>query len=768
MPKIPDAPKASPKTPEKKYTKSGDAPEKLRPYIFHGVDLDYANRQDAIGDCPFCSREKKFRVNVETGLFRCLVCAEGTAKGGGNMYTFMRAIHQLSMNSTSPAMLDEIRAERGFMGTQILTDWGVCVSCTTGDIIVPGYGVDKKLNQLYRYLKQPEGKYRLIPTPGAGHQLHGLETYSGEPEWVFLCEGPWDGMALQEAMRHVKLNPHTNEYALTTDLSESMVTLFDVVAVPGCNVFNPGWASLFKNKNVYIVYDNDYPRTNPKTGSPIESAGYAGSKRVTQILCANKGSVPKGVGYLRWGDEGQSHSQAFPDGHDVRDHIVGTGTSPEDRMGAVADIVARLENVPYEWVEQGAVQQEVKSVGVKECNTHAELIAAWKKAMLWGEGLESALNAMLASCMSTMLVGDQLWMKIYGPPSCGKSTLCEAISTSNHVYAKSSFRGFLSGAKAGEDGEDTSMVTKVNGKTLVTKDGDTLLQLPNLGQVLSEGRDIYDGATRANYRTGKDVDYLGIRMTWILCGTSSLRQLDQSELGARFLDCVIMDGIDDALEDAVLTKVAHRSERNMSQIAGLDLDSHQDSEMTEAMRLTGGYVDFLRNNAVDLMAQTTMSESAKSICARLGKFTAIMRARPSERQKENAEREFAARLTSQLTRLAKCTAVVMNEPSVGLKALKQTHKIALDTSRGVTYDIVRLMFNSKVYDNRDGWDHSAMAILLNKSKEDIAKLLRFLKDINAVEYVRIKRGNVTGPAQWRLTDGLFNLYKYIHIDMLRS
>ena len=61
-----------------------DVPEKLRPYTFHGVELDWHGKEDAIGDCPFCGRERKFRVNVKTGLFRCLVCSEGSAKGGGN------------------------------------------------------------------------------------------------------------------------------------------------------------------------------------------------------------------------------------------------------------------------------------------------------------------------------------------------------------------------------------------------------------------------------------------------------------------------------------------------------------------------------------------------------------------------------------------------------------------------------------------------------------------------------------------------------------
>jgi len=48
----------------------------------------------------------------------------------------------------------------------------------------------------------------------------------------------------------------------------------------------------------------------------------------------------------------------------------------------------------------------------------------------------------------------------------------------------------------------------------------------------------------------------------------------------------------------------------------------------------------------------------------LGKFVSYMRARPSDRQDELAEREFAARLVSQFARLAAFLCVVMNRTSV--------------------------------------------------------------------------------------------------------
>src|SRR5690606_35550052 len=142
----------------------------------------------------------------------------------------------------------------------------------------------------------------------------------------------------------------------------------------------------------------------------------------------------------------------------------------------------------------------------------------------------------------------------------------EAISVNqDYVVAKSTIRGFHSGFKTDGNGEeDNSLIDQIRDKTLVTKDGDTLLQSPNLGQILSEARDLYDSTSRTHYRNKMSRDYAGVRMTWLLCGTSSLREIDQSELGERFLDCVLMDDIDDELEDAILWRVANRVDRNMS------------------------------------------------------------------------------------------------------------------------------------------------------------------------------------------------------------
>ncbi len=395
------------------------------------------------------------------------------------------------------------------------------------------------------------------------------------------------------------------------------------------------------------------------------------------------------------------------------------------------------------------------------CNNYKQLVNSWRKALQWTPGLDCSLSVMLASIASTRSVGDQLWVKIIGPASCGKSTLCEAISVNTrYVLAKSTIRGFHTGFSDGSD-DDHSLIAKLKDMTLVTKDGDTLLQSPNLGQILSEARDIYDTTSRTSYRNKVDRDYSGVRMTWILCGTNSLRSLDSSELGERFLDCVVMEGIDDELEDDILWRVVNRVDRNMALESDGNPENRYEPELAYAMQLTGGYVDHLRENATELLSQVEMDNSAKRMCVHLGKFVAYMRARPSKRQEETVEREFGARLVSQHTRLAKCLAIVLNAKDVDEEVMDRTKTVALHTSRGQTLDIVR-----SLYKFRKGLESRTIAMRTNRTDTETRSILRFLKSLGVVEINSgaTKRGARHSRGKWVLTEKIRLLYKKVMQD----
>lgn len=343
--------------------------------------------------------------------------------------------------------------------------------------------------------------------------------------------------------------------------------------------------------------------------------------------------------------------------------------------------------------------------------------------------------------------------------NCGKSTLCEALSV-NHEYvlAKSTLTGFHSGFKSDSEGaEDNSLVLKANGKTLVIKDGDTLLQMPNLGQILSQARDLYDGSSRTYYKNKMSKDYKGLRMTWILCGTASLASIDQSELGERFLNCTIMDGIDDELEEEILWRAANKARVNVTRESGDNTETQHDAALSEAMRLTGGYVGYLRKNANEILSSTDMSEESLRLCTRYGKFIAYMRARPSKMQEEKAEREMAGRLVIQITRLAMCLAAVLNRKTVDEEVMDRTRAVVLDTAKGVTMDIAKYLYNQP-----NGAETQAIVLKMNQEFGKIQKLLRFLSKIGAIEPKLPESEKIKHPKpRWHLTDTMRKLYKAV-------
>jgi len=728
-----------------------ELPEKLRPFAFHGLDLKDTGVGQYVADCPDCER-RKWSCSKE-GLWDCKVCATK-----GNAVEFLRHLHLACEQATTPAQYEELAADRKLLDSSTLVEWQVAHSSLSGAWVLPGYSEKGAIQQLYKYV-EVEGKRRLLATPGMRHKLHGVNLYDADRGVVYLCEGPWDGMALWEVLRQTK---ETGDGLRPTSSAEaSMAADASVLAVPGCSVFDEAWLPLFAGKDARLMYDNDHPVLSAKTGKEAAPGAFAGLQRVARML---KGTAAS-VGYLYWGAEG--YCRDLPSGYDVRDALL-AGAGPQKeyavvplaaRQRGLENLLERLREVPEAWEASPKSRKKGEAMECLPCEDYHTLVTAWRKAIRWIPGLDHALAVMLASVASTKTVGDQLWVKVMGPASCGKSTLCEAVSVaSKYVIAKSTLRGFHSGYN--REGEDTnfSFIAAVKDKTLVTKDGDALLQSPNLSQILSEARDLYDGTSRSSYRNEMSKDWAGIRMTWILCGTSSLRVIDSSELGERFLDCVIMEGIDDEVEDDVLNRVIHKADKNMSLVADDDLSTHQSPEMTVAMKLTGGYVHWLRENAQDVLSRIDFPDWAKQRVKWLAKFIAHMRARPSKVQEETAEREAAYRLASQLIRLAKCLALVLNRKEVDEVVMERTRQVALDTSRGRTQSMTAYM-----YDNPKGAEPRAVAMVLGAPEADVRRLLRFLGRIGVAELRQEKKSGITGKPLWRLTPRMQKMYYEVRL-----
>lgn len=739
-----------PRLPSKEY------PENLRPYIFHGIDLNYdENDKEAIGDCPFCYREDKFSIEIETSQSRCFVCGESM-----NARTFLKKLHSKSIESSNPLSYERLANERGLSYPETLIHWEVGISPIDRTWLVPGYSLENKvlkLGQLYRYITSAKRKL-LLPTPGFGHKMFGLNLYDPNKLEVFLCEGPWDAMVLWETLRRVKVI-EDGSFSSTANIDKSILADANVLAVPGCGTFFEDWTNLFEDAIVHILYDSDKPKDTH--GKIVPPAGLNGVKRVAKILSEAK-QPPESINYLCWGEEG--YDESLPSGYDIRDLLNQDGV--DKRINQLPELYNRLKKVPKEWLSSQAKKKAKVYGSVIEClkcETYKQVVTAWRKALKWTDGLDAALCVMLSSAMSTNQVGEQLWFKILGPPSSGKTTLLEGLAINKkYVLSKDTIRGFYSGWKS-SDGEDHSIAALCKGKTLATKDGDTLLKSPNLAQILSEARGLYDRCGRTHYRNTVAHEYEGHRMTWLLCGTNALREIDDSELGARFLDCVIMDTIDEEFEDDVAWRVANQEANAMLTASNGEPANQNPETLTKAMQLTGGYLDYLRENVTRLL-KVPPPEILKR-CTRYAKFVSIMRARPSKTSSSeaDAEREFSARLTKLLVRLCGCVVVVLNRKSPDVDVMKIVRKITLDTSRGQGLEITRSLYKAE-----EGLALSTISVYTEHTDYQTGKMLRFLHRLNIVKTIEIRerttRGTIRKLKRWDLTDSTRNLYRVVMND----
>lgn len=304
----------------RRATTDEDVTECLRPYTFHGLDLTVVDRH-GVGDCPFCGKENKFTVSVDVGLWRCLVCGIGSEKGGGNALTFIRLMHEWSVKA-SPNLHD-IAEDRLLLSPDTLVAWGVCkLFLDRQTWLVPGYNADGKLYQLYRRL-YIDGKWLLLPTPGVwpagtAHALHlPARDFDLTRPKIDVMEGPWDGMAMWEVAQAENLN---------------------VVAVPGCNVWQDSWSELCRGKNVTLWYDSDHPAPEALKQGRTMRAGLDGMCRVAKRLSG----IVASVRFVRWGVDG--YDAAKPSGWDVRDHL----SSASNRPAALLDLITKVELAPTE------------------------------------------------------------------------------------------------------------------------------------------------------------------------------------------------------------------------------------------------------------------------------------------------------------------------------------------------------------------------------------------------------------------------------------
>lgn len=305
-------------------------PKTLNQFRFHCIDIEYVPGEDeCVGECPFC-RKHKFCVNASNGLWKCWSCNTGghSVPGTNDSKSFVKQYWKDCFENTTTEFYKMIAEDRGICNVEALLDWGVVASNTTRELMIPGYGIDKKLRTLYKWTKI-KGKLRLLPTPTLGHSIMGGHLFDNEKPCVAICEGPWDAIKLYEVLNAVK---ETEEGALvpTANRENSLGAVVNVIGIPGVNSFCEEWTQLCSEKEVWLLFDNDYEKTNDQ-GHKIAPAALVGTQRTAAMLHAAD-NPPERIMYAAWGGDSQ-WSTDWPQGFDIRDMLLSLDNGDRDAKG---------------------------------------------------------------------------------------------------------------------------------------------------------------------------------------------------------------------------------------------------------------------------------------------------------------------------------------------------------------------------------------------------------------------------------------------------
>lgn len=731
--------------------KNGGESDRLRPYNFHGVNLESHGNQ-ATGDCPFCGREGKLSVEEATGLYRCFVCGSS-----GNGLTFTRQLYEASVvaHAANGEFVTALSEDRRLMSPATLRAWGVTLGLDGVTTLVPGYGPDGKLDQVYRRVQvqdKGEWSWRLLPTPGIWpdgkvHALHlPVGDFDASRPNVIVCEGPWDGMALWEVWGKQGETHNTN-----------------IVAVPGCNVWRDEWTDMCRGKVVTLMFDSDHPRqTTHAAGLPnsrVSRAGYDGMVRIAKKLSG----VAKAVWWLEWGPDGYDPSK--PSGYDVRDFLTEEGE--KDRFQRLTELVTNIVEVPRDIFNPVAsiINGNTQHIGALEsisCHTFEKCEEAWKEAVRMRSDLSDALAVVLSVCASTQQGGNQLFLQLIASAGGCKTTLLDGLLVSRHCHHLEHLTGFHSGWKLAEDSsKDCSLISRINGKTLITPEADVLMSSPRFHEIMGQQRRIFDGKSGATYKnTDKDIVYSGLRTPWIMAGTRAMMDHDQSHLGDRFIRFIIEDPPEK--EKREILRRAVRSERvAMLDTANGTAGSVVDPKTRLAQSLTGGYVDWLRANVEEELTKIEVPPSSEEYCIDLAELSADLRARPNEDRRKvetHDSKEMPTRLARQNIRLATCLAVVLNKKVVDWDVLRVVRKVALDTAAGHSLNIVQWLCSSDgnggSYQQAGGLMRGILEAWTGMYNDRLMNYLKFLCKIDVLEHRDVRQTS----GAWLLTDRVYDLY----------
>jgi hypothetical protein len=459
-----------------------------------------AGEDHVIGNCVFCGGDRFF-VNVETKMWDCKHCGRD-----GGFLTFLQEVVEFCIEGLGRTELRALVDDRG-ISAKTLRHHQVGYNTVTNRFVIPVYDMNRENVWDIRIYNPdaPAGRAKIMSTAGCTTALYGWEDLQRTDfDNIWLCEGEWDRMVMWEIIQ---------AEGLKRDI---------VVGVPGAGTFKGDWTVYFKDRDVYVVYDNDHERV--VRGKVQQGAGIRGAIKVYERLR----SAVHDMRFVHWPNK-------YRDKYDLRDYYNDHGADAKKTLKGVRALFQSLpKGLDIEEVEaEGASGIRYEGAGV-------EMQAVYDAFQKWLYLPDTTvLDVMFGSIIANRLPGDPLWLFIVDRSGGAKSVFLRAIEDSPSIVTTTSLtpHALISG-HTGMGGGDPSLIPRLDGKMLTIKDFTTILNmnLTKRDEIFGILRDAYDGKIEWVFGNGKVCSYTS--KFGILAGVTPAIELfteGHTALGERFL-----------------------------------------------------------------------------------------------------------------------------------------------------------------------------------------------------------------------------------------
>lgn len=538
-------------------------------------------------------------------------------------------------------------------------------------------------------LSTPDGKLWMWNS----HQLYNP---ARKGERVYICEGEWDGMALQ--------------WLLCT-LGEKGV----VVAMPGANTFKREWVPSFLDREVYTLYDHD-------------EAGEAGELLALERLTG----TAKKIYWLHW-------PESLPLKFDVRDFVSVEAVKGGKPRAAWKKLKGMFREFPRRRVKGSVVvTTPVMSSKSELPPGRATRSLVLQKYRQWFH-LRSAdvLDVLFGTMLANRLDGDPVWMFLIAPPGGMKTELLMSLSRSSYAETTTSLtpHALVSGA-VWNSGTDPSLIPRLNGKVLIIKDFTTILKMHFTArdEIFGILRDAYDGKTEKIFGTGIKRSYesrFGV-VAGVTPAIDSFSVL-QASLGERFLKFRIDEAAKDEDEGAIIKRaLSNINKENAMRDAVADIASAY-LEQDPLIRPVPTVPDEMENKIIALARVVAW---LRGVVER-EKYTDLVLYRPTS--------EIGTRLAKQLMKVGIGMCMFHGVQEMNEEIYSKVLRVARDTCADRLDDVVSVLWKL----GKQGEEPVPTMDVATASGLPYATVMRILADFELLKIVR-KLGSAN-KAQWIFT-----------------